>query len=305
VSVRSVPPSFVERPVSEPTDREFALFRDLIQDKCGIHLNPSKRALLHGRLARRIRDRGLSTFTEYYELVADGRDRDELVKMIDRITTNETHFFREPHHFEYLARVIFPQWTLAAAAGERERHVRAWSAGCSTGEEPYSLAMVLLAHFPRSDGWTIDVRATDLSTRVLDVARDATWPATRLGEIPQRFLKAFMLRGTGAQEGKIRAGRELRSVVRVERVNLMDDEYPDEGALDLVFCRNVLIYFQPPQKTHVLERLVGQLAPGGHLFLGHAESVQGLATRVRCVSPTVYVVSDDAGSQPATARRSA
>ncbi len=303
MTFRTTPPAFVERLVAEPNDREFALFRDLIQRTVGIHLSASKRALLYGRLVRRVRERGLASFGEYYRLIVDQRDDDELVRMIDRITTNETHFFREPHHFEYLERTVFPQWAAAAAAGERERTIRVWSAGCSTGEEPYSIAMLLLWNFPKSDGWSIDVLGTDVSSRALDAARSATWPVSRLAEIPKRMVKPFMLCGTGAQEGKIRAGRELREVVRVEHLNLMNDEYRADGPFDLVFCRNVLIYFQPPRKTHVLERLVAHLAPDGHLFLGHAESIQGLAARVRCVSPTVYVTRDDIDA--ADGRRSA
>jgi chemotaxis protein methyltransferase CheR len=295
VNERSSTPPPAERPLAEPTDRELALFRDLVQKHCGIFLGPSKRALLYGRLARRLRERGCTTFTEYYRLVVEERDERELVLMTDRITTNETHFFREPHHFDFLERELFPRWRAAAAAGERTRRVRAWSAGCSTGEEPYSLAMSLLSSFPARDGWEVDVRATDVSTRALDAARSATWPIARLSEIPDRMVKPFMLRGTGSQEGKIRAGKELRDIVRVEPLNLIDATYPDDGKFDLVFCRNVLIYFQPPRKAHVLERLVAHLAPGGHLFLGHAESVHGLAS-VRCVSPTVYTARADAAT---------
>jgi chemotaxis protein methyltransferase CheR len=291
-----------ERTVAEPTDREFVMFRDLIQKHAGIYLGPSKRALLFGRLAKRLRERHCATFTEYYRLVVDQHDEEELVRMIDRITTNETHFFREPHHFTYLESVVYPRIHAAAIAGERKRHIRVWSAACSTGEEPYSLAMSLLWHFPAKDGWTIEVRATDISTRALEAARSATWPNTRLGEIPEKMLKPFMLRGTGTQEGKIRACRALRDVVRVEHFNLMGDDYRRGGKFDLVFCRNVLIYFQPSRKAHVLERLLGQLAPGGMLFLGHAESIQGLA-HARCVAPTVYVSRDDRHHE--LARRSA
>jgi len=275
--------------VSDVTPAEFDGFRDLIRRQVGIHLNHSKKALLYGRLARRIRELGLQSFGQYLQRVRE--DDEERTRMIDRITTNETRFFREPQHFAFLEAMLIPQWLRAAAAGVRQRQVRAWSAGCSTGEEPYSLAMALLDRLPARDGWSVDILATDISTRVLDIARQATWSIERAREIAPRLLKGYMLQGVGSQAGKLRAAPELRQVVRVERVNLSDSAYPVGPAFDVVFCRNVLIYFEAPEKRRVIERLAGHLAPDGHLFVGHAESihpVQGLS----CVGPTVYAKRD-------------
>jgi chemotaxis protein methyltransferase CheR len=289
-----------EDAIPEPTEREFHQLRALVLERAGIHLSDAKKALVYGRLVRRLRDLGLLSFGEYYRRVLESSE--ELTVFLDRITTNETHFFREPHHFAHLAERFLPALVAAATAGHRPKSVRVWSAGCSTGEEPYSIAMTLIDRLPRA-GWTIDILATDLSTRVLDVARSATWPVARAGGIPAPFLQAFMLRGFGSREGWVRACPRLRAAVRVQRLNLNDEAYPAEPPFDLIFCRNVLIYFPPAGRQRVLARLLSRLAPGGQLFVGHAESVQGLPERVRCVCPTVYARASDAADEPS--RRSA
>ena len=269
------------------TAKEFALFQDLVHRESGIYLSEAKKALVVNRLGRRLRELGLRSLGAYYSLLADG-DEQERVRMLDCICTNETHFFREPRQFEFLVERIFPEWVARAAAGMPKR-IRAWSAACSTGEEPYSLAMTLLAHFPPSSGWALEILASDLSIRALDQARAGLWSIDKAGEIPERHLKAFMLRGRGEQEGVMKAGPEIRSLLRFQRVNLNMDRYPVAGPFDLVFCRNVLIYFDVASKTRVVHRLLDQLAPGGYLFLGHAESLTGLVERGRSVGPTVYV----------------
>ena len=258
--------------VPEPTDREFQQLRDLILRHAGIYLNDSKKPLVYGRLARRVRELELESFGAYYRRVLE--DEAELVRFLDRITTNETHFFREPHHFVHLADTILPSIIEAAAAGAREKIIRVWSAGCSTGEEPYSIAMTLLDRLPQG-GWSIDILATDLSTRVLEIARSATWPAARATGIPQPLLRRFMLRGVGAREGWVRAAPQLRAAVRVQRLNLNDEAYPSEAPFDLIFCRNVLIYFQSARRQRVLTRLVGRLAQGGSSSSGTPRTSRG------------------------------
>ncbi len=207
--------------------------------------------------------------------------------MTDRITTNETHFFREPPHFECLTGAIIPSWIRAAQAGHRSKSVRVWSAGCSTGEEPYSLGMALLEQLPASDGWTIHILATDISTRALDGARSATWSMDRAREIPANLLKRFMLQGIGSQVGKLRAAPELRGTVKVDWLNLSARSYVVGASFDIVLCRNVLIYFDQELRRRVVGQLVSHVAPGGYFFVGHAESVQGLR-ELACVKPTVY-----------------
>ena len=274
----------------QPLSRsEFAAFQDLIQREAGIFLSEVKEALLVGRLSRRLRELGLRNFGAYHRLVQE--DETERVRMLDAICTNETHFFREPRQFEFLERQVFPAWRAEAERGERTRTVRAWSAACSTGEEPFSVAMLLLDHLP---GWNVEILATDLSTRVLEKARAALFPLERSAEIPPEYLKRFMLRGVGPQDGRMKAGPELRAVVRFQRLNLNDESYAAPQALDLVLCRNVLIYFRPETKARVVERLLRHLSPRGHLFLGHAESASGLGVRVRSVGPNVYSREDRA-----------
>jgi chemotaxis protein methyltransferase CheR len=272
--------------------REFRRLRQLVYDEAGIHLPDAKRALVESRLARRLRELGLRDYEQYCELLADpgGLER---VQMLDCITTNETHFFREPKHFELLERQVFPRWAALAAAGAMPRRLRVWSAACSTGEEPYTLAMCLLGAFPPESGWELELFASDLSTRALDRAIEATWPIDKAREIPERHLKRFMLRGFGPQEGKLRCGPELRRLVRFSRVNLNLPPYPLPGQLDAIFCRNVLIYFDAQSRLRVIDQLIDRLSPRGYLFVGHSESLHNVTRRVALVAPSVYVRRDE------------
>ena len=265
---------------------EFRLFQDLIYREAGIHLSDAKRALLVGRLSPRLRALRLRTFRDYHRHVTR-TDPAERVVMLDCITTNETRFFREPQQFEFVEEQMIPVWKAEAFAGERPRRIRVWSAACSTGEEPYSLAMTLLSHFPRESGWSIEILASDLSTRVLHRAREAAWASERTGEIPERFMKRYMVKGGSDLAGTVRAGQEIRSVVTFDRINLSKEAYP-AGPFDLIFCRNVLIYFDAASKNHVIGQLTQRLAPGGCLFLGHAESILGVSANLRRVGPTIY-----------------
>ena len=282
------------RPVS---DREFALFQRLIYQESGIHLIPAKKALLEARLARRLRELGLSSFEAYYRHILQVDHANEMVVLLDRISTNETHFFREPKQFKFLENEVFSAWKERNRSPGGTRHIRVWSAACSSGEEPYSLAMMLWDHFPPGSGWDFEILATDLSTRVLRTGAAGVWPIAKADEIPPDYLKKYMLKGTGEQSGNMKAGAELRSVVRFERVNLNDVEYPVAGNLDLIFCRNVLIYFDTRSRAQVVQRLVDRLAPNGFLFVGHAESLTGVTDRVRYVVPTIYTTAE----QPAIA----
>jgi chemotaxis protein methyltransferase CheR len=274
------------RTLTQISDQDFARYQALVNREAGIWLSTVKKALLVGRLARRLRELGITSYGEYFERVT--ADPAERTKMVDAICTNETHFFREPRHWEYLADSVYPAWQEQASAGKRERKVRVWSAACSSGEEPYSLAMSLLTAFP--SGWSLEVLATDLSTKILDRARAATWPLAKASEIPEAYLKAFMLKGFGAYEGTMRAGPEIRAIIKFQQLNLNGDDWPPVASFDLVFCRNVLIYFDRVTKERVVSRLLDRLVPTGHLFLGHAESLGGFTDRVRSIIPTVYAL---------------
>ncbi len=276
--------------VPEISDKDFLGYQRLIYREAGIHLAAVKKALLVGRLSRRLRELGGMSYRDYLARVEE--DAAERARLIEAVCTHETRFFREPRHFELLEREVLPRWRKQGFAGppggKGARRVRVWSAGCSTGEEPFSLAMALRHALPEEAGWDIEVLATDLSARVLERAREAVWPLEKSADIPSVYLKAYMLRGTGSQEGRMKASPELRALVRFERVNLNDERLPVGGRFDLVFCRNVLIYFDAQSKARAVDRLLDRLAPHGLFFLGQAESLSGMPRRMRTIIPAVY-----------------
>ena len=267
----------------------FGKFQQLIYAETGIWLSESKTALLCGRLARRLRALQLRSLREYYEVVIQPDQQAERVLMIDAITTNETRFFREPQHFEFLASQVFPLWRKAAVDGHRSRTIRIWSAGCSSGEEAYSLAMVLAKHFPPSDGWDPRILATDISTQVLATAREGIYRIAGARDIPREILEEFVLKGHGEHQGTIKVAREIRRIVEFKKLNLSHTSYEIHKTFDAIFCRNVLIYFDMVSKRKVVERLVRHLRPQGLFFIGHAENLHSLTQGLRCVAATVYV----------------
>lgn len=271
------------------TDREFGLFQRLIHRETGIFLPEAKKALVVARLTRRLRTLGVTSFTSYFEIVETNRD--ERTTMLDNICTNETRFFREPRQFEFLDTEVLPRWKARAEAGLMPKRIRAWSAACSTGEEPYSLAMMLRTHFPLDEGWNVEILASDISTRVLAAAREGVWPIERAEDIPNAYRRAYMLRGVRGEEGKMRAQPNIKSLIECRSINLNDDQYPVDGPFDLIFCRNVLIYFDRQTKAAVIDRLARHLSPTGLLFLGHSETLHSAAHALRHAGPTAYARS--------------
>jgi len=211
-----------------------------------------------------------------------------LNRLINAICTNETQFFREPAQFQLLQSTIVPSWLSQAEQGQRPRRVRVWSAGCSTGEEPYSLAMQLLATLPSS--WSIEVTATDISTKVLEKSVAAVYPMRRFLEIPDELRRRFVLLGVRERRGQFRIAPEVRACVRFARVNLMAHAAGNLGSFDLVLCRNVMIYFRAETRRKVVAWLCSNVAEGGYLWAGHSESLHDLDPRLRTVVPTVYRV---------------
>ncbi|MGH9419437.1 MAG: CheR family methyltransferase, partial [Thermoanaerobaculia bacterium] len=257
-----------------------------IYREAGIHLSDAKKALVSGRLTRRVRALGCRDFTAYYQHVESNHD--ERTSMLDCISTNETRFFREPKQFEYLEASVLPQWKALGDSGRIPKRIRAWSAACSTGEEPYTLAMILAAHFPAAEGWSVEILASDLSTRVLAAAREGVWPVERSHDIPERLRKAYMLRGVRTEEGRMRSHPSLKSLIDFRRINLNDRDYGIRGTFDLIFCRNVLIYFNRDSKEGVIQRLLCHLSPSGLFFLGHSESLAASSYGMEHAGPTVY-----------------
>jgi len=275
--------------IGDLTQREFALFQRHIHRQTGIFLPEAKKALVVARLSRRLRHHNVSSFGAYFDLVE--RDREEHTVMLDSICTNETRFFREPRQFEFLETDVLPRWRQRGDAGLVPKRIRAWSAACSTGEEPYSLAMLLRTHFPLEAGWSVEILASDISTKVLAAAREAVWPIERAEDIPSDYRRAYMLRGVRAEEGRMRAQPNIRSLVELRSINLNDDQYAVEGPFDLIFCRNVLIYFNRETKAAVIDRLSRHLSPTGILFLGHSETLHSAAHALKHVGPTAYARS--------------
>jgi chemotaxis protein methyltransferase CheR len=272
--------------VPELSERDFRRVCRVVRDCAGISLGPAKRALVVGRLMRRLSDLELDSFRAYVDLVAE--DPTERACMIERLCTHETQFFREPSHFELLERELASRWREQAGRGVRSRRVRIWSAGCASGEEPYSLAMSLLAAFGDDVRWQLSVLATDLSNAVLATARRALYPIEQHIELPEHHLRRFALRGVREQRSWMKIGPAARSLVQFQPLNLVAAQWPVEGPFDAIFCRNVLIYFDADRRRRVVERLLGCLPVGGLLFLGHAETLHGMNACVRMVAPTVY-----------------
>ena len=259
------------------SEREFRQFQAFIHQAAGISLSANKKALVSGRLEKRLRERQLGSYAQYLDLLRQPREADEVQLAVDLLTTNETYFFREPRHFELLRE-------LALDARRQGRPLRVWSAACSSGEEPYSIAMVL-ADVQSEPGW--ELLASDISSRMLARARAGHYTDSRTEGIPPGYRQRFCLRGTGPQQGTLLVQRELRQRVRFEQVNL-DRPLPSLGQFDIVFLRNVMIYFDSATKRDVVARLVMTLKRGGHLLIGHSESLTDMHAELQPVVPSVY-----------------
>jgi chemotaxis protein methyltransferase CheR len=266
----------------------FVKYQSLIYREAGIWLGTHKEALLSGRLAKRLRLLGIESMAEYYKLVTHPDQQHERSVLIDCITTNETHFFRESRHFDFLVSDVIPKLQQQASSGTRSKQIRVWSAGCSSGEEPYSLAMMLQSFLPAEDGWDVEILGTDISTRVLERAREGLYPIAKSQEIPTKYLREFMLRGQGESAALMKVDAKLQKHVRFARLNLHADHYPISGEFDLIFCRNVLIYFDQSSKEKVVAGLLRHLSPAGLLFVGHAENLNGMAHDLKSIVPTIY-----------------
>jgi chemotaxis protein methyltransferase CheR len=273
----------------------FVKFQRLIHEETGIWLGDSKIALLCGRLSRRLRALGISKLDQYYDFVTQPDQHEELVLMIDAITTNETRFFRDPRHFEFLEQQAIPRWREEAQQSLRSRTIRLWSAGCSSGEEPYSLAMLLARHLPREQGWSVGILATDISTRMLAQARTGIYNITKSADIPEPLLKDYMLKGIAKQEGQMKVMPEIQSMVDFQNLNLTHGPYPPDGHFDVIFCRNVLIYFDLQSKQKAVEHLTRCLARNGLLFAGQAENLSSVNSQLRSLVPAVYAQAGEQG----------
>lgn len=260
-------------------DREFQAIREFIYRRAGIHMSTAKRALVAGRLEKRLRELGCRGYREYLDrLRGDAGPGTEVQRAIDLLTTNETYFFREQKHFAFLAERVLPELQSAS-------NVRIWSAACSSGEEPYSVAMLLAEH-RGTKPWA--VLATDLSQRVLERAAKGIYPMERAERIPRPYLRAYCLKGVGSQTGNFSVARKLRDHVSFRRLNLNEALPGDIGEFDVIFLRNVMIYFDQPTKQGLCKRLLAHLKPGGYFFIGHSETLNGVNSDVTLEAPSIF-----------------
>jgi chemotaxis protein methyltransferase CheR len=266
-----------DRGIRPITDAELAQFQRFIYDAAGITMSSSKKQLVMGRLGKRLALHKLETFGQYFNLLASGAHPDEVQMAVDLLTTNETYFFRESKHFDFLR-------AQAVAARNRMQPFRVWSAASSSGEEAYSIAMVL-ADCLGTTPW--EVLGTDISTHVLEGAVRALYTMERARHIPPDYLRRYCLKGTGEQEGRLLIDRSLRSKVLFRHVNL-NTPLPHLGQFDLVFLRNVMIYFSDETKREVVGRVISTIKPGGHFLVGHSESLNSISTAVESVAPSIY-----------------
>lgn len=259
-----------------PTDKEFYSFQQLILTKLGIFLPLQKKTLLTNRLWKRLRACELERYEDYYRFIVSHEGKQELHLALELITTNETYFFREQKHFDYLQGEILSR----LRPGDK---FRVWSAASSTGEEPYSIAMVLRDRCPCD--W--ELLCSDVNRTVVEQAKIGIYPDMRVKNIPSEYLRRFCRRGIGPQAGNVRVNADLRMAVQFFTLNLHEN-FPDMGKFDLVFLRNVLIYFENDNKAKILERIADKLVPGGILFVGHSESLHGISTRFAPLKPAIY-----------------
>lgn len=272
--------------MSELSPQAYAFLADVVYRRSRIRLGPDRQAFVAGRLANRLSELGCVSFDHYCRLLDTPAGADEAEQLVDLVSTNHTHFFREPAHFEILVRDVLPLVAPQATAAGRE--LRVWSAAAASGEEAYSIAIMLAeqAASRLPHGWL--VQASDISRRMLDRCRTAVYAADKVDLPEPRLLARHFLRGFGEREGFYRVRPELRRQVRVTAINLFQPRYPLAGQQDVIFCRNVMIYFDAESRQLLMERLFDQLAPGGFLFVGHSESLLGLRHGFRQTGPSVY-----------------
>jgi len=260
-------------------EKTYDMFRKLIYDKAGIALGTGKHALVHARLGKRLRALGLSDYDSYLKYLIQDSSQEEIIQLLDVISTNTTSFFRESIHFELLTEIV-NNWIKSG-----KKRLRVWCAAASTGEEPYTLSMVCQEAFK---GTTVDLKilCTDISTKVLRISKEGEYSFDKMSGIPTEYRNRWFEVGHDPQ--KLRATEALRAPLTFARLNLMENPYPMQGPFDVVFCRNVMIYFDRDGREKFVKEAYRLLAPGGYLFTGHSESLTGIANGLKTIKPSVY-----------------
>ena len=264
------------------TDQNFTFIRKLVAEKTGIALSEAKRDMVYSRLSRRLRKLDIGGFDQYCELLRQDNE-DELIQFINAITTNLTSFFRENHHFEFLKDKVLP----ALAASKKDKRIRIWSAGCSTGEEPYSIAMVVNEFAEKHHGWDIRILATDLDTNVLTTAEAGVYQQSRITGITKERLHKYFRKRRDSQASEVQVSPQLKEMITFKQLNLMH-EWPMKGPFDVIFCRNVVIYFNKDTQRVLFERYADILHEQGHLFIGHSETLFKVSDCFTLLGGTIY-----------------
>jgi len=263
--------------------KDFDNVRSFILNETGITLSAGKKNMVYGRLSRRLRQTGMNTFKDYIEFASQDNS-EERVNFVNAITTNLTSFFREEHHFEFLKNTVIPHLMKKNA---HTRKIRIWSAGCSTGEEPYSIAIALYESIPDIDNWDVKILATDLDTNVLAHGRAGVYDAERITGLNKTRTSTWFLKGKGQHAGSVRVDSRLKSLITFNQLNLMK-EWPMKGLFDLMFCRNVIIYFEKATQRVLFDRYAKLLVDDAHLFLGHSESLYKVSDKFELIGNTIY-----------------
>ena len=267
------------------TDAQFQKFSDLVYQKTGIFLKPEKKELLNARLGKRLRATGVSSFKEYYERVIHDSSGEELIQLIDSVSTNFTSFFRENSHFDLLTSTVLPGFIKEGRG--RNKEIQLWSSASSSGEEPYTMAMVMEEFARQHSGMRYKILATDISTKVLAQAKRGVYSDDKISKVPPPFLKKYFKKGVGNSAGFVKIKDEIRRVIQFERFNLMGD-FPWRETMDIIFCRNVMIYFNRETQQELVNKFHQAIAPGGYLFIGHSESITSLQHKFVQIDATAY-----------------
>jgi len=275
-------PSFTARLSAEA----YRTLTALVHQHSRIQLGPDKQRMLANRLRKRLHALGLTSYDEYCGVLHSAQGPDEIEQLVDLISTNHTRFFREPEHFTFLTGRILPE--LVSRLAVEGSSLRVWSAAASSGEEPYTLAIVLADYFREHPSVEWQIEASDISHRMLRHAQQGIYPLDAQHALPPELLRRYFQRGVGARAGKCRVKAELREHVRFQRVNLFQAEYPVAREQHVIFCRNVMIYFDPPSRSTLVQKLTRQLAPGGLLVIGHSESLMGIRHDLESVRQSVF-----------------
>jgi len=265
------------------TDDNFNHIREIVTDHSGIVLSDAKRDMVYSRLVRRLRKLAIRDFDQYCTLLED-QNHEEFTHFINAITTNLTSFFRENHHFEMLAESILPE---IMQRNRARKTLRVWSAGCSTGMETYSIAMVLKEVIPDKLGWDIKILATDLDTNVIDTAANGIYPLDRVTGVSNQRMARWFMRGRGAHSDKVKISRELRDMIAFNQLNLLQP-FPFKGPIDIIFCRNVVIYFDKETQRVLFDKFANIHADNSYLFIGHSETLYNVTERYKLIHNTVY-----------------